>query len=238
MKLTLLVARVVAVVALLILAAPFAWERITGDYFMTVTGASMRPAYQVGDVLVVQKPTGTELQTQDQIVVVSVTPGNKAQQYVHRVHEITDAGTTLKGDGNEIADPSPVTQAQVMGTPRLAIQGSTAVLYHLTQNLYGRIALVALIVPAFLFSTPKKPRGRRAAGQPVTVAPERTAAAPSTDPSHATGIDAFDAILAPAPPTRTPQPPDASPSLTTDQSSTTDQPSTASQSSPQTGANA
>lgn len=169
MKLILLIARVVAVVALIVLAAPFAWERVTGDYFMTVTGASMRPTYQYGDVLVVQKPTGDELRTPEQIVIVSATPGDKAQQYVHRVHEISDAGTTLKGDGNDIPDPSPVTQAQVMGTPRFAIQGPAAVAYHLTQNLYGRIALVALIVPAFLFSAPQKPRGRRAAGQPERI---------------------------------------------------------------------
>lgn len=190
MKLTLLVARLIAVAALIVLAAPFAWERITGDYFMTVTGPSMRPTYEINDILAVQQPTGTELQTPGQIVIATFTPGDKAQQYVHRVHEITDDGAILKGDGNDVADPSPITASQVMGTPRFAIQGVTATVYHLTQNLFGRIALVALILPALLFSAPRKPRGRRAAGQPQTSDDTRTVPGAEADTRHnSTAVD-------------------------------------------------
>lgn len=177
MKFVLWTARIVAVIALLVLAAPFGWEKTTGDYLMTVTGESMRPTYEIGDVLVVQKPTGTELSTADQIVVVSFTPGNKAEQYVHRVHEITDRGTILKGDGNKVADPSPVQENQVMGTPRAVLSGPAAIVFHLTQNLFGRIALVALALPALFLTTRDKPRGRRRAAE--TTSDDAAAAAPA-----------------------------------------------------------
>ncbi|WP_343847700.1 signal peptidase I [Microbacterium phyllosphaerae] len=141
-----------AALTLAALAAPFVWQFATGDYYMTVTGESMRPTYEVGDVLVVQEPTGNELTTPGAIVVVAFTPGDKSTQYVHRVLEPSADGAILKGDNNDTPDPNPITEDQVMGTPRLVLAGDAAVVYRATQHPLIRfplaaVALILLVVP-------------------------------------------------------------------------------------------
>lgn len=156
MKILIITARVISALVLLALAAPFVWEATTGDYFMTVTGKSMEPTYSVGDVLVVQKPEGNELEAPGTIVVVSFNPGDKEQQYVHRVLEATEDGAILKGDGNETADPNPVTAEQVMGTPRLVFSDGFGALYRATQHPLIRIPLAGLALIGLLAVRPRK----------------------------------------------------------------------------------
>lgn len=159
MRITILLMRTIASLALAALAVPFLWSTVSGDYYMTVTGVSMRPTYEVGDVLVVQQPQGDELQAAGAPVIVSFVPGERTDQYVHRVHELTPEGAILKGDGNEIVDPAPVTQEQVLGTPRVVLQGDVATLFRLSE-LWG----VRLIVGAFFLIAlfiPSRPRARR-----------------------------------------------------------------------------
>lgn len=178
MKALVIFSRCVAVLAIIVLAAPFVWGKLTGDYFMTVTGRSMEPTYHLGDVLAVQKPTGDELDKTGNIVVVAFTAGDKDTQYVHRVHEQTPKGTYLKGDGNATADPAPVTQDQVMGTPRFALQGFAASLFHLTQSLGGRLIAGVLALAGVFLNMPTRRERRQSASQDSaeleTPAPART----------------------------------------------------------------
>lgn len=157
MKITILVTRIVALLAVAVLAAPFVWEKVTGDYFMTVTGGSMRPTYQVGDVLVVQRPTGSDLSHPGQPVVVAFTPGDKGTQYVHRVHELVIDGAVLKGDNNDVADPTRVTEAHVMGTPRAALSGRLASTYHFTQSWVTRASVAAFLIAALFLPRRRSP---------------------------------------------------------------------------------
>ncbi len=183
MRITILFMRTIASFALAALAVPFLWSTVSGDYYMTVTGVSMRPTYELGDVLVVQQAQGDELQTVGAPVIVSFIPGERTDQYVHRVHEITPEGAILKGDGNEIVDPAPVTQEQVLGTPRIVLQGNVATLFRLSELwavrlIVGAFFLIALFIPS-------RPRGRRTAEADETNYPrgaeqtgERAAAQP------------------------------------------------------------
>lgn len=157
MKSVVIASRVIAVLALLFLVVPFAWEKITGDYFMTVTGVSMEPTYAVGDVLSVQRPDGSELREVGRIVVVSFTPGDLDAQYVHRVHRVeADGIATLKGDNNDTADPTPVGSDQVMGSPRFALQGWFATLFHFIQSWGGRGILIAVALAAAAMNMPHR----------------------------------------------------------------------------------
>jgi len=140
-------------------ATPFVWQVATGDSFMVVNGVSMEPTYVVGDVLVVQDPTGHDLEV-GQPVVVEFVPGDRATQYVHRVHETTPEGATLKGDNNEIADPVTVTEEHVVGTPRAVLSGTVATAYLVSQS-WGARVLVGLVVLALAFA----PTGRRSAAR-------------------------------------------------------------------------
>ncbi|MGG7507513.1 S24/S26 family peptidase [Plantibacter sp. YIM 135249] len=154
--------RTISIAALLCLAAPFVWEKATGDYFMTVTGVSMEPTYHVGDVLLVKKPSGGELQDMGLPVIVTFG-GDPSTQYVHRVKEVTPEGTVLQGDNNELPDPVLVTEAELQGTPRLALQGAAATVYDLSQNWPVRLSVgVLLAVSLFLPLRPRAPRAPRA----------------------------------------------------------------------------
>ncbi|WP_396453174.1 S24 family peptidase [Leucobacter aridicollis] len=153
MRSIILTLRTLSSIALVALAVPFLWAAVSGDYYMTVTGVSMRPTYEVGDVLVVQAPAGDELATPGTPVVVSFAAGDTSDQYVHRVETVTEDGAILKGDGNDISDPLPVTQEQVLGTPRFALQGTWATLFRVSELwavrlIVGAVFLIALFAPS------------------------------------------------------------------------------------------
>ncbi|MCS3442185.1 signal peptidase I [Microbacterium phyllosphaerae] len=156
-KLIRIVLMCVTVAAVLALAVPLAWRLISGDYYMTVTGESMVPTYQVGDVLVVQKPTDHDLTQVGNIVVVTFTPGDRDTQYVHRVHEITADGVVLKGDGNGTPDPNKVTTAQLEGTPRLALTGPAGTLFQISQQPVTRIIVGVIVVGMIFVSAALRP---------------------------------------------------------------------------------
>ncbi|SJN07958.1 Type I signal peptidase [Leucobacter sp. 7(1)] len=168
MRIIILVLRLVASLALAVLAIPFAWGLVSGDYYMTVTGVSMKPTYEIGDVLVVQSPRGNELTQTGRPVIVSFTPGDREDQYVHRVHHLVEGGAVLKGDGNEISDPLPVAQDQVLGTPRVALQGNWALLFHLTESWIVR-AGVGVVFLGALFLPSRRGSTREQANEPETV---------------------------------------------------------------------
>ncbi|GAA2832208.1 signal peptidase I [Leucobacter komagatae] len=171
MRSIILTLRTLSSIALVALAVPFLWATVSGDYYMTVTGVSMQPTYEVGDVLVVQAPKGDELQTPGKPVVVSFSAGDTSDQYVHRVETVTEDGAILKGDGNEVSDPLPVTQEQVLGTPRFALQGTWATLFRMSELwavrlIVGAVFLIALFVPS-------KRKDRSATAGPAEASAER-----------------------------------------------------------------
>lgn len=137
-----------AALLFIVLVAPFTWRLITGDVLMTVESGSMTPTYRVGDVLLVQQPQGDELTVVGNPVVVAFPGSTSDHMYVHRVDEVTDDGAWLRGDANAARDPQPVTQADVVGTPRVVFSGLAADALALTLSPAGRIALafVALVL--------------------------------------------------------------------------------------------
>lgn len=146
-------ARVVSTLLLLVLVAPFVWSLSTGDSFMQVTSGSMEPTYQVGDVIAVRPAQGDELTEAGAVVVVAFGAADSDSRYAHRVDEVLDDGAWLRGDNNSARDPQPVTQDQVLGTPRFALSGVAADVFTASQSLVGRlvigvVALVLLFVPA------------------------------------------------------------------------------------------
>lgn len=148
-----LAARTVSILLLLVLVAPFVWSLTTGDTFMQVSSRSMEPTYHVGDVIAVRPTQGDELTETGALVVVAFGAAGSDSRYVHRVDEVLDDGAWLRGDNNTERDPQPVTQAQVEGTPRLALTGVAADAFSASQTAVGRAALavaalVLLVVPA------------------------------------------------------------------------------------------
>jgi|GEM_PF-2271947 len=166
------IARVLGTLLLLVLALPLAWNLATGDTYLRVTGGSMRPTYEVGDVLVVQRPAGDELTRVGQVVVVGFGAGGAAgQPYVHRVDATTEDGAWLRGDGNDRRDPQPVRQDAVLGTPRLAVTGGAAAAFTAAQSVPGRATLVAAAGALLWFGLGSARRGRSRAAAPGGGAP-------------------------------------------------------------------
>jgi signal peptidase len=149
------ITRTLATGVLVVLAGPLVWSLATGQSFLRVTGSSMSPTYEVGDVLVVRPPAGDELTRVGQVVVVALagTDGSGGQRYVHRVDALTDDGAWLRGDGNDHRDPVPVRQDAVLGTPQAALPAAVSGVFTFSQSLLGRVtlgatALALLLVPA------------------------------------------------------------------------------------------
>lgn len=192
-------ARSVAVALLLALASPLVWKLVTGDFYMTVEGRSMLPTYQVGDVLVVQGPTGRELGETGTAVIVSfgTTRGQDAPMYVHRVVEpLEDGSAWLQGDNNPGRDPRPVTPDAVLGTPRAALTGPVGTVFTFTQSLLGRIllggaALVLLLAPIRRAdrrpSDRQPPDGRPSDGRPGAGSDRADAARPRSPAARVGG---------------------------------------------------
>jgi signal peptidase I len=165
-------ARALSVVLLACLVLPFGWTVVTGDRFVTVTGESMRPEYEVGDILSVRRPTGDELRTVGGLVVVTMS--GSSRMYVHRVVEVEEDGAWLQGDNNVARDTTLVTADQVVGAPRLALHGWAAAALRVLTSVPTRIALSVAAILLLLVPLPAG-RAPSAEGRP---APD--AAAPHT----------------------------------------------------------
>lgn len=155
---TRVILRSIAVLLLALLVLPFAWTTASGDRFVTVSSGSMAPTFQVGDVLSVQRPTGHELRHVGEIVVASLDLGSDRSEYVHRVEALTKDGAWLRGDANASRDPQPITQDQVVGTPRFALSGPTAGAFTYLQGIEGRLTVSALALVLFFIPVKRRPR--------------------------------------------------------------------------------
>lgn len=133
---------------------------------MIVTGSSMQPTYDRGDVLFVERAdaAAADFWKTGEIVVVSFSaPAPDQNRYVHRVHRVLpDGRAVLKGDGNAEEDVSPVTPDQVVGVPIAALHGPAATAYLFSQGPVGRLLLFSVgIACLVLIERAAQRHGRR-----------------------------------------------------------------------------
>lgn len=148
MRSILIGARVLVYAALIAASVPFFWQLATGGTSMVVTGSSMQPTYERGDVLFAKKTDtpAAGFWRASEIVVVSFSASAPDQnRYVHRVHRVLpDGRAVLKGDDNVEEDVSPVTPEQVVGIPIAALHGPAATAYLFSQGPIGRLLLFSV----------------------------------------------------------------------------------------------
>lgn len=146
---------------------------LAGWQTMKVTTGSMARDMPVGSILIVQpsdeltlgEPVTFQLPDAD----VPVT---------HRVIALDEGVATTKGDANNAADSTPVTSADVIGTPVAQLDGEAARAYEAAQSIPGRIALGALIILLLMPWLLSKPKTKNEAsdGPPPTTEPEEASA--------------------------------------------------------------
>lgn len=138
----------------IILAFLLVGVRFVGLQAFTVLSGSMEPAYPVGSVIYVRETDPAELKAGD---VITFTQGQNVV-VTHRIVEILP-GSMLqfctKGDANEVADPVPVEETQILGTPVFCVPylGRLAVFLQSSSGKYIAISSVALV--AFLCLLPE-----------------------------------------------------------------------------------
>lgn len=130
---------------LLVISLPFFWQLSTGGTTTVVTGTSMVPTYERGDVVFldrVQDPSSDFWQV-GHIVAVAFSESAPAEnRYIHRVERVLgDGRAVLKGDGNPNEDVSPVTLGQVVGVPVAVLHQPAAEIYLFSQSWTGRITI-------------------------------------------------------------------------------------------------
>lgn len=129
----------------ILLVAPTAWSLATGQEFVQVTGESMTPTYQVGDVILISKPTTADF-TEDTVVTVRNDDGDL---YTHRIVSITGDEAQLKGDGNAFEDPSTITADDIVGVVRGHLGGIVGQMFLLLTTWPARISLLVLLLGLF-----------------------------------------------------------------------------------------
>lgn len=148
MRAFLIVVRVVVWAVLIAISAPFFWQVASGGTALVVTGASMKPTYELGDVVLleqVQDPTAGFWKVGDIVAVAFSASAPDENQYIHRVERVLDDGrAVLKGDGNPEEDVSPVTLDQVVGVPIAVLHQPVANIYLFSQSGIGRITIFGL----------------------------------------------------------------------------------------------
>ncbi|MBW1639348.1 hypothetical protein G3H63_09740 [Microbacterium resistens] len=140
--------RAVVYAILIAVSVPFAWQLTTGGESLVVTGTSMTPTYERGDVVFIDRVTDPDptFWKKGEIVAVAFSSSNLDEdRYIHRVERVLDDGrAVLKGDGNPEEDVSPVDLDQVVGVPVGALHGPSAQVYVFTQQWYGRLMVFGL----------------------------------------------------------------------------------------------
>jgi signal peptidase I len=144
-KLYILTCSLAAVLAV-ILVAPLAVRLATGGFYMTVHGTSMMPTYHLGDVLLVDPVGPDDVHVGDIVVARFAGTTDNSALYVHRVLEHKKNSWTLQGDNNKDADPVPITDTQIVGSPVFAMTSGLGQAFTFTQSIYGRIFVGALIL--------------------------------------------------------------------------------------------
>jgi len=104
-------------VLVLILAFLLVGVRLFGLQVFTVLSGSMEPQYHTGSTIYVKETDPATLREAD-VITYRLTDSTVA---THRIIEVKNEKGTLsfvtKGDANDVADASPVSPAQIIGTP-------------------------------------------------------------------------------------------------------------------------
>jgi signal peptidase I len=123
--------------AVVVLAAPVI-PLATGHEVVIVDGGSMRPTFDPGDVLLLdRRPTTSEV---GDVVRVRGASGG----YVHRVVEVSGGMLTLRGDANGVDDPGAVAVSDVDGVVVGAIGPPWAPAIVALTSFVGRVSLVLM----------------------------------------------------------------------------------------------
>src|SRR5262245_6994134 len=142
--------------------------------YLVVRGDSMLPTYETGDLLVLRRVEGYAV---GDVVAYRVPAGELGEGHVV-VHRIVGgdpaSGWVMEGDNNPAPDPWMPRDAEVVGTPWLAISGVGRVVAWLHQPVI-LAGLAASLVVALVVSRPSSRQPRPAGG--VSPSPERAAAA-------------------------------------------------------------
>lgn len=142
---TLIIGRAAIWAFLIAVSVPFFWQLTTNGTTLVVTGESMRPTYELGDVVFLNRVTDPPhdfWKTGDIVAVAFIASEPEDNRYIHRVERILDDGrAVLKGDGNPEEDVSPVDLDQVVGTPALVLHAPYADAYVYSQTWWGRIVI-------------------------------------------------------------------------------------------------
>ncbi|NNG36369.1 LamG-like jellyroll fold domain-containing protein [Nakamurella aerolata] len=140
----------------------------------TVVTGSMRPAIQVGDVVVSQDPDGRQLRP-GQVLLVD-DPDQRGKLRLHRIDSQQPSGEIiLKGDANAKVDSTPIPRESVRGVGTLRVPFIGAPIVWLRERAWlpllvtglGVAGLIALAFGRFARSgTPSTPAGESPSGTP------------------------------------------------------------------------
>lgn len=134
---------------ILMLAIPAAWVYLGHRTILEVEGESMKPTFQVGEVVVIRPPKPADL------VAGTVVTAESAEKtlYTHRIEFVDpDGNMQLKGDGNVSDDPGVVTPSQIKGVVIHHIQQPWAALLIQLQQWPLRICMLVVIIGLALMS--------------------------------------------------------------------------------------
>lgn len=131
----------------LVLIVPALAPLVTGHRLIVVDGGSMRPTFDVGDVLVTAAPTGDDLAVGAILVI-----GRTGSLYTHRVVEVDpeQQRARLRGDANPVADPGWVAQSDVYAVYLDHLTGPFAQLVRAVTTLPGTLILLAVAIVLLL----------------------------------------------------------------------------------------
>jgi signal peptidase I len=146
-----------------VLAVPVLITPLTGRQILVVEGGSMRPAYEIGDLVVVAPPGDAPPRVGE--VVTARRPDGVL--YTHRIVAVDGDTATTQGDANPVADTQPLTRAATVGTVVLHLGAPWAALLRASESLPGRISLAAIVVGLILI--PLVVRRPRSGDLPVGV---------------------------------------------------------------------
>ncbi|WP_295782087.1 signal peptidase I [uncultured Microbacterium sp.] len=124
-----------------LLALPVAGPALTGDQWIVVQGASMTPALQIGDVIVVDPhgPTGV-----GDVVTVRHPDSSLVTHRIIGVDE--DGSLLLRGDANTVTDPDLVARGEVVGTVTAVISSPWSTVLRACTSMVGRVTLIGAIL--------------------------------------------------------------------------------------------
>lgn len=108
------------VVAVVALAVMLAGVRFIGLSPYAVLSGSMRPTYEVGSLIYVEKADYTQIRPGD---IITFVMGDDLTVATHRVVSVSEDGEYFftKGDANEAEDGAPVYYKNIVGKPVFTI---------------------------------------------------------------------------------------------------------------------